>query len=178
MSLICVSKEWHELTIQELYRIIQLRIEGFIVKNKTCYQDLEAHYDQNGWYTMYYDTTLGMNPQSMVGQTQFCTNKTFYGSDGTVYNYPAWRRQAWVPGYRDVKVEQPQTVAACMKYTGKPYMMCEVMEWYYVEHVISPEGGGYRCVTDEPYYDDAGRPNWVCVNDNIDFKERYGITIK
>jgi hypothetical protein len=83
-----------------------------------------------------------------------------------------------VPGYRDVKVEQPQTVAACMKYTGKPYMMCEVMEWYYVEHVISPEGGGYRCVTDEPYYDDAGRPNWVCVNDNIDFKERYGITIK
>ena len=101
MSLICVSKEWHELTIQELYKIIQLRIEGFIVQNKTCYQDLEAYYDHNGWYNMYYDTALGMHPQSMVGQTQFCTLKTFYGSDGTAYNYPAWRRQTWVPGYRN-----------------------------------------------------------------------------
>lgn len=175
MAIICVSKEWHELTIQELYRIIQLRIDGFIVQNKTCYQDLEAHYDQNGWYTMYYDTSLGMHPQSMVGQTQFCTNKSFTGSDGTVYNYPAWRRQTWLPGYRDWRVEQPQTVAAAMKYTGKPYMMAEVMNEGYIQHMINK--CGYRCVTDEPYLDDAGRPNWVCVNDTIDFKERYGIKI-
>ena len=41
MSLICVSKPWDELTKEELYRIIQLRIEGFIVRDETCYQDLE-----------------------------------------------------------------------------------------------------------------------------------------
>ena len=171
MSLICVSKEWHELTIQELYKIIQLRIEGFIVQNKTCYQDLEAYYDHNGWYNMYYDTALGMHPQSMVGQTQFCTLKTFYGSDGTAYNYPAWRRQTWVPGYRNPEEEQEQTTAACIKYTGKPYMMCEVMEWGFVEHIVNKLG--WTCVTDEPYYDDAGRPNWVLVNHDIDFKEKF-----
>jgi len=50
------------------------------------------------------------------------------------------------------------------------------MEWGYVEHIVKKLG--YTCVTDEPYYDDAGRPNWALVNHHIDFKERYGITIK
>ena len=38
-----VIKHYKELSTDELYRIIQLRIDGFIVKNKVCYQDLEAY---------------------------------------------------------------------------------------------------------------------------------------
>ena len=33
-----IIKHYDELTTDELYRIIQLRIDGFIVKNKVCYQ--------------------------------------------------------------------------------------------------------------------------------------------
>ena len=47
MSILTVVKHYDELTPNELYRIIQLRIQGFIVRNKVCYQDLEAHYDKN-----------------------------------------------------------------------------------------------------------------------------------
>ena len=47
MSVLTVVKHYDELSINELYRIIQLRVQGFIVRNKVCYQDLEAHYDIN-----------------------------------------------------------------------------------------------------------------------------------
>ena len=47
MSVLTVVKHYDELSINELYRIIQLRVQGFIVRNKVCYQDLEAHYDKN-----------------------------------------------------------------------------------------------------------------------------------
>ena len=62
MSLVTKIKHYNELTTDELYRCIQLRVDGFIVKNKTCYQDLEAHYDKNQWYMMTYDTVLGLEP--------------------------------------------------------------------------------------------------------------------
>jgi predicted GNAT family N-acyltransferase len=52
MSLVTVIKHYDELTTDELYRVIQLRIQGFIVRNGTCYQDLEAHYDKEQWYMM------------------------------------------------------------------------------------------------------------------------------
>ena len=67
MSILTVVKHYDELTPNELYRIIQLRIQGFIVRNKVCYQDLEAHYDKNSYWCMNYDTVLGLEPQNMVG---------------------------------------------------------------------------------------------------------------
>ena len=51
MSVLTVVKHYDELSINELYRIIQLRVQGFIVRNKVCYQDLEAHYDNCLLYT-------------------------------------------------------------------------------------------------------------------------------
>ena len=77
MSLVTVIKHYDELTTDELYRIIQLRIQGFIVDNGTCYQDLEAHYDKNQYYMMSYDTVKGIEPQLMVGVNALCINKTF-----------------------------------------------------------------------------------------------------
>jgi hypothetical protein len=172
MSIICVSKTWEELTKEELYRIIQLRIEGFIVNNGTCYQDLEQYYDHNGWYLMHYDSVQGMHPQAMVGATQYCTLKTFYGDDGEAYSYPAWRRQVWVPGYRNPKEEQRHAIAAAMKYTGSHMTMCEVMEERFAQHII---GLGWKLITKEPYLDGAGRPNWVMIPDGERFKEMYDI---
>ena len=94
MSLITVIKPYEELDRDELYRVIQLRIQGFIVRNGTCYQDLEAHYDKEQYYMMTYDTVLGLDPQLMVGVNALCTNKVFTGDDGTEYRYPAFRRQS------------------------------------------------------------------------------------
>ena len=42
--MICEIKHYQQLTVDELYRVIQLRIQGFIVENKVCYQDLEDKY--------------------------------------------------------------------------------------------------------------------------------------
>ena len=86
MSLVTKIKHYNELTTDELYRCIQLRVDGFIVKNKTCYQDLEAHYDKNQWYMMTYDTVLGLEPQQMVGVNALCTNKVFTGDDAQNIN--------------------------------------------------------------------------------------------
>ena len=54
------------------YISIQLRIQGFIVRNQVYYQDLEAHYDKNSYWMMNYDTVLGLEPQNMVGTISWC----------------------------------------------------------------------------------------------------------
>ena len=48
MGIVCKICRYDELTRDELYDIIQMRIEGFIVKNKCIYQDMETYYDQCG----------------------------------------------------------------------------------------------------------------------------------
>ena len=128
MSLVTKIKHYDELTIDELYRCIQLRIDGFIVKNKTCYQDLEAYYDKNQWYMMTYDTVLGLDPQQMVGVNALCTNKVFTGDDGREYRYPAARRQACMDEYKggmsihDFK----QGGKFLTKKLGTPHRMLEI----------------------------------------------------
>ena len=86
MSIVTIVKPYEELTTDELYRVIQLRIQGFIVRNQVCYQDLEAHYDKNQYYMMSYDTVLGIEPQLMIGVNALCTNKVFTGDDGVGRN--------------------------------------------------------------------------------------------
>ena len=43
---------YDELTTEELYRIIQLRVNVFIVEQQTCYEDLDNH-DQNSIHISY-----------------------------------------------------------------------------------------------------------------------------
>ncbi len=43
---------YDELTTEELYKIIQLRVNVFIVEQQTCYEDLDNH-DQNSIHLSY-----------------------------------------------------------------------------------------------------------------------------
>ncbi len=160
MSLVTVIKHYDELNIDELYRVIQLRIGGFIVRNKTCYQDLEAHYDKNQWYMMTYDTVLGVEPQLMVGVNALCTNKVFTGDDGTEYRYPAFRRQAWVDEYKGgaSTYDLENGREFCRKQFGSPNMMLEIT--YEKGRDVFLDFG---CVEIGTNIDPAGRRNWVFV---------------
>ena len=158
MALQYKAKPWSELTTDEFYDIMQLRIQCFIVDLQTCYQDMEAYYDKCGWYMMYYKGNV------MVGCNQLCTRKELYGADGTKYTYPAWRRQAWIPGHRDPKIELPFSHAVAKQMTGKHYMMCEVLHKKYADHI--ERNAGYRVVNE--YVDEHGRTNWLLVNDHIE----------
>lgn len=160
MSLVTVIKHYDELTTDELYRVIQLRIGGFIVRNQTCYQDLEAHYDKNQWYMMTYDTVLGIQPQLMVGVNALCTNKVFTGDDGTEYRYPAFRRQAWIDEYKGGASTYDLNKGRdfCMQQFGSPNMMCEIT--YEPGRQVFLNFGMREIGTN---IDPAGRKNWVFV---------------
>ena len=43
---------YNELTTEELYKIIQLRVNVFVVEQQTCYEDLDNH-DQNSIHISY-----------------------------------------------------------------------------------------------------------------------------
>ena len=45
-------QKFDELTKEELYKIIQLRVNVFIVEQQTCYEDLDDH-DQNSIHISY-----------------------------------------------------------------------------------------------------------------------------
>ena len=155
-----VIKHYNELTTDELYRIIQLRIDGFIVKNKVCYQDLEAYYDKNSYWFMHYDVVLGMEPQLMVGTNSLCTTKVFTGSDGTEYRYPAFRRQAWIDGYKGgCSTHDLETGRDfCIKTFGSPNMMLEITYKNGKQPFID-----FGCTEVGYNIDGAGRENWVFV---------------
>ena len=160
MSIVTIVKPYEELTTDELYRVIQLRIQGFIVRNGTCYQDLEAHYDKNQYYMMSYDTVLGIEPQLMVGVNALCTNKVFTGDDGTEYRYPAFRRQAWEDAYKGGASTYDLTTGRefCRNNLGSPNMMLEIT--YEKGRQVFLDFGCREIGTN---IDSAGRKNWVFV---------------
>ena len=94
MGMVCKICRYDELTRDELYDIIQMRIEGFIVRNKCIYQDMETYYDQCGMYVMIWENGV------MTNSWQMCDRKVFVGKDGKEYRYPAWRRQVVKEGYK------------------------------------------------------------------------------
>tara|TARA_Y100000385_G_scaffold261924_1_gene293122 strand:+ start:491 stop:967 length:477 start_codon:yes stop_codon:yes gene_type:complete len=152
--MICEIKHYQQLTVDELYRVIQLRIQGFIVENKVCYQDLEDKYDKHQYYMMWYEN------DKMIGVNALCYKKKFRGDDGTVYEYPAFRRQAWMSEYKGGCTTRDLTEGKkfCMKNYGSPRMMLE----------ITYEGGkqpfldfGFKEVGTNT--DSAGRKNWIFV---------------
>ena len=112
---------------------------------------MEAYYDKCGWYMMYHKGNV------MVGVTSYAL--AIIWADGTKYTYPAWRRQG-IPG---PKIEQ--ILSCCAKQmTGKHYMMCEVLNKKYADHI--ERNAGYRVVNE--YEDEHGRTNWLLVNDHIE----------
>ena len=152
--MICEIKHYQQLTVDELYRVIQLRIQGFIVENKVCYQDLEDKYDKHQYYMMWYENG------EMIGVNALCYKKKFKGDDGTIYEYPASRRQAWMSEYKGGCTTRDLTEGKkfCMKNYGSPRMMLE----------ITYEGGkqpfldfGFKEVGTNT--DSAGRKNWIFV---------------
>lgn len=152
--MICKIKHYQHLTVDEIYRAMQLRIQGFIVDNQVCYQDLEDKYDKHQYYMLWYDN------DKMVGVNALCYRKKFQGDNGTIYEYPAFRRQAWMPEYKGGCTTRDLTEGRkfCMKKWGSPRMMLE----------ITYEGGkkpfldfGFKEVGTN--IDSAGRKNWIFV---------------
>jgi len=47
-------KTFEELSLQELYAILQLRAEVFVVEQLCTYQDMDEH-DKDAWHVMAYD---------------------------------------------------------------------------------------------------------------------------
>ena len=162
MSVLTVVKHYDELSINELYRIIQLRVQGFIVRNKVCYQDLEAHYDKNSYWCMNYDTVLGLEPQNMIGTISWCLNKVFTGEDGREYRYPAARRQACMDEYKGGMsiYDFKQGGKFLDKKLGTPHRMLEIT--YEKGRQIFFDLGCREVGTN---IDPAGRKNWVFVMD-------------
>ena len=153
--MLCKIKHYNHLTTDELYRVIQLRIDGFIVRNKVCYQDLEDKYDKHQYYMLWY-----IDSNEMVGVNALCNKKKFIGDNGTIYEYPAFRRQAWMHKYKGGCTTRDLTKGEefCMRKWGSPRMMCE----------ITYEGGkqpfldfGFKEVGTN--IDSAGRTNWIFV---------------
>ena len=147
-------KHYTYLTVDELYDALQLRVDGFIVRNKVCYQDLEDKYDKHQYWMLWYHKGV------MVGVNALCDRKTFYGDNGVSYRYPAFRRQAWRSDYKGGCTKRDLTKGKefCMKQWGSPRMMCE----------ITYEGGkqpfldfGFKEVGTT--IDSAGRTNWIFV---------------
>ena len=158
-----VIKHYDELTTDELYRIIQLRIDGFIVKNKVCYQDLEAYFDKHSYFFMHYDVVLGVEPQLMVGTNSLCISKLLQGEyDGRIinYDYPCFRRQAWVDSYKggcstyDLETGKD----FCIKTFGSPNMMLEITYKHGKQPFLD-----FGCKEVGYNIDGAGRENWVFV---------------
>jgi ElaA protein len=152
--MICEIKHYQQLSVDELYRVIQLRIEGFIVQNKVCYQDLEDKYDKHQYYMMWYENGV------MIGVNALCYKKKFKGDNGEIYKYPAFRRQAWMPQYKGGCTTRDliEGKKFCMKTWGSPRMMLE----------ITYEGGkqpfldfGFKEVGTT--IDSASRKNWIFV---------------
>lgn len=108
-------KKFHELTVNELYDILQLRIQCFIVEQKVPYQDLD-NFDKEGHHILLYDTwdnlvayTRTINPgvrfkEPSIGRV--CVAESYRKSNhhDTVYNeaielgdklgYKVWRAVA------------------------------------------------------------------------------------
>ncbi len=153
-------KHYKDLSTDELYRIIQLRIEGFIVRNKTCYQDLEDKYDKLAYHIMWYDSKVGFSPDKMVGYISLCYSKTFVADDGIHYTYPTPRRQAWLDEYKGGC--STRDFLECQKLAKDKFHSPNLML-----EITNPNGKqiflDQNCKEVGTNIDPAGRKNWIFV---------------
>lgn len=80
-------KHFNELTIAELYQILELRSKVFVVEQNCVYQDLD-YKDQPSWHLM------GWQDQQLVAYVRIIPPGISYteASIGRVITHPAYRR--------------------------------------------------------------------------------------
>ena len=111
---------------------------------------------------MHYDVVLGMEPQLMVGTNSLCTSKVLKNKDGKEYNYPCFRRQAWVDSYKGgcstYDLETGRDFLASKKPFSSPNMMLEITYKHGKQPFLD-----FGCREVGYNIDGAGRENWVFV---------------
>ena len=96
----------------------------------------------------------------MVGTNSLCTTKILKDKEGKEYNYPCFRRQAWVDSYKggcstyDLETGRD----FCIKHFGSPNMMLEITYKHGKQPFIE-----FGCEEVGYNIDGAGRENWVFV---------------
>lgn len=80
-------KRFHELTVDELYNILQLRSEVFIIEQNCVYQDVDGK-DQAAWHLM------GIDDSQLIAYTRILPAGISYEdpSIGRVVTLPSKRR--------------------------------------------------------------------------------------
>ncbi len=80
-------KKFHELTVDELYNILQLRSEVFIIEQNCVYQDVDGK-DQAAWHLM------GIDDSQLIAYTRILSAGISYEdpSIGRVVTLPSKRR--------------------------------------------------------------------------------------
>lgn len=105
-----VLKQFHELTPQELYDILALRAEVFIVEQKCPYQDIDGN-DQKAWHCMGKDDTTG----KLIAYTRL------FAKDVCYQGYTAIGRVVTAPDVRSTglgKRLMDASIAYCRRLFG------------------------------------------------------------
>lgn len=107
-------KKFNELTVNELYDILQLRNKCFIVDQELPYQDIDG-YDKKSYHIFLYDSSTG----SLVAYTRLikpgvrfkepsggrvCTNENYRGGNHHVEVYNNLIQLLEKLGYNDMRV--------------------------------------------------------------------------
>jgi ElaA protein len=102
-----ILKKFEDLTLDELYAILQLRNEVFVVEQNCVYQDTD-NLDQKAWHLM------GWQENKLMAYTRILP-------PGIVYTEPAIGRVVISPAIRNTgwgKELMHQSLAACEKLFG------------------------------------------------------------
>ena len=103
-----ILKKFHELTVDELYNILQLRSEVFIIEQNCVYQDVDGK-DQAAWHLM------GFDDSELVAYTRIL-------SAGISYDDPSIGRVVTLPSKRRSGLGREvmnASIAGCEKLFGK-----------------------------------------------------------
>ena len=130
-----VVKTFKELTQIELYKVLQLRSEVFVVEQDCVYQDIDGR-DQKAYHV------LGYSDNNLVAYTRFFAPCTYAGntSFGRVVVKLDYRRY----GYGKEMVAQ--TISAIQKRYGKQPIEISAqahLTVFYQEFGFQQEGEGY-----------------------------------
>lgn len=90
MSISFQTKTFQELSIDDLYAILQLRSEVFVVEQNCVFQDMDYN-DQKAWHI------LGSSESKIVAYTRLFKPNDFYefASIGRVVINPNYRNRKW-----------------------------------------------------------------------------------
>jgi len=132
-------KKFHELTVDELYAILQLRNKVFIVEQNCVYNDPDGK-DQSAWHI------IGMEEDGLIAYSRLLP-------PGTIYADPAIGRVVTSPLKRRSGLGRElmsRTIGYCEKLFGKTSITLSAQ--VYLKNFY--ESLGFR-VTGDEYLDDG-----------------------